>query len=217
MYEEEPDAGYWPSITDRESELWGPLLLHAKTIGKQAEMKLLNVATRFGKQKAEIQSIDWKIAQTIDLYRAIQQHHNPSFSPGELVESLLKSEAWAYLFSKIKAHDEESRRTSRAAKVGYFLKGFRLPNTKNGNGCKSYDRKLALEKLERYLPEPEAQKPQAEAPPETSPSTQVVDNTVCRDRPTEITEVTEGFSPRSSDISIDSPKDGSDSFVEVEI
>jgi hypothetical protein len=217
LYEEEPDAGYWSSITDRESELWGPLLLHAKLIGKQAEMKLLRVATRFGKQKAEIQSIDWKTAQTVDLYRAIQQHRSPSFTPGELVETLLKSEAWAYLFSKIKAHDDESRRTSRAAKVGYFLKSFRLPNTKNGNGCKSYETKLVLEKLERYLPEQEAQKPLTDQPPETPPSEQAVEISISCDGATEITEGTESFSPSSTDLVIDSSEDGSDGFVEVEI
>ena len=40
LYDAEPDCGYWPSITDREAELWGPLLIHARLAGPDAEAKL---------------------------------------------------------------------------------------------------------------------------------------------------------------------------------
>jgi hypothetical protein len=48
LYLDEPDEGYWPSITDREAELWGPLLMHAKLAGPEAEARLLAVANNFG-------------------------------------------------------------------------------------------------------------------------------------------------------------------------
>lgn len=217
LYEDEPDAGYWSEITDREHELWGPLLLHAKLMGNETEKKLLRIAARFGKQKAEIESIDYRTAQTIDLYNAIQHHPNSSFTPGELVDALLKSEAWAYPFAKVKGHDEDSIRLNRAIKVGYFLSSFRFDKTKNGNGRMSYDRKLVLEGLERYVPQPDTPNSPPNSPansPSNSPSTQVVDNTACCDVGTETTESTETFAGQPGDSVSDDPNDD---FVEVEI
>jgi hypothetical protein len=40
-YDSEPDEGYWPDLlADREAEVWGPLMLHARMIGPPAEAKL---------------------------------------------------------------------------------------------------------------------------------------------------------------------------------
>jgi hypothetical protein len=33
LYEREPDDGYWPQISGREEEVWGPLLIHARASG----------------------------------------------------------------------------------------------------------------------------------------------------------------------------------------
>ena len=139
LYEAEPDCGYWPTITDREAELWGPLLTLARLAGPDAEAKLLAVVYKFIEEKAEIKSADLKIAQTIALLDAIVQHPDTTFSPSDLVAALLHSEAWGRTLAEAKGRDDESVRVSQAAKIGYFLRNFRLRGKKNGSGNKAYE------------------------------------------------------------------------------
>jgi len=47
LYENEPDQGYWTQLRDREAELWGPLLMHARFIGPELEARLLATALSF--------------------------------------------------------------------------------------------------------------------------------------------------------------------------
>jgi len=115
LYETEPDCGYWPSITDREAELWGPLLIHAKLAGPESEAKLLAVVDKFSEEKAEIKSADSKIAQTIALRDAISKHADTTFTPGDLVPLLVPSEAWGRTLAEVKGRDDDSVRVSRAA------------------------------------------------------------------------------------------------------
>jgi hypothetical protein len=175
LYEAEPDCGYWPSISDREAELWGPLLIHAKCIGPQAEARLLAVANKFCEQKAEMQSTEWHIAQTIDLLEAIKNMSGDTFTPGDLVDALMESEAWAKTMADVKGHDEQSIKKGRAAKVGYFLRRFRLSKKKDTQGNKAYNRLATIKCLAGHVPD-------AEVKSETdvtdgSASSQGIDNT----------------------------------------
>ena len=210
LYNQEPDEGYWPEISDREAELWGPLLIHARLIGKDAEQELLRVAAGFNNQKAEIQATDWHIAQTVDLLEAIQSYPSNTFTPGALVDALRKSEAWAYPFAKAKGHDEESVKFNRAVKVGRFLSKFRLSKIKDSDGNKSYDKKMVIDCLSAYV----AQKPPYPPYPPYSnpPSSEVVDN---KGFP-EVTEVTEvgadqpgNTTPGTPESSVPKPAKGS--------
>ena len=54
LYENEPDETYWPQLSGRESEIWGPLLTHARLAGPQIEKRALAVALGFSRGKAEI-------------------------------------------------------------------------------------------------------------------------------------------------------------------
>ncbi len=187
LYEAEPDCGHWPSIADREAELWGPLLTHARLAGPEAETKLLAVVNKFSEEKAEIKSADLKIAQTIALLDAISAHPESTFTPGDLVPSLAQSEAWGRALVEVKGRDDDSVRVAQAAKVGYFLRKFRLRGKKNSTGHMAYDRAEATICLSAYVPEKLQNPPK---PPSQNPAAgQLAKNTAS----TECTEATEAF------------------------
>jgi len=168
LYEAEPDCGYWPSITDREAELWGPLLTHARLAGPEAETKLLAVVNKFSEEKAEIKSADSKIAQAIALLDAISKHPDTTFTPGDLVPSLAQSEAWGRTLAEVKGRDDDSVRVAKAAKVGYFLRKFRLRGKKNTTGHMAYERQAAVTCLSAHVPQnpPNSPEPLSQNPPE---------------------------------------------------
>ena len=159
--EAEPDSGYWSAVADREDELWGPLLIHARLAGPDAEAQLLAVVNEFIEQKVEIKSADYKIAQTIALRDAISDHPETTFTPGELPPRLAQSEAWAKTLAEVKGRDDDSVRVSQAARIGYFLRSFRLRGTKNSRGQIAYDREAAILCLSAHVPQnpPSSPKP----------------------------------------------------------
>ncbi len=165
LYDDEPDCGYWPSITDREAELWGPLLIHARLAGPDSEAKLLAVVEKFSEEKAEIKSADLKIAQTIALLDAISNHPNTTFSPSDLVPILSQSEAWGKTLADVKGRDDSAVRVSQAAKVGYFLRNFRLRAKKNA-GHMAYESQTAIACLSAHAPQNLPNPPQ---PPSQNP------------------------------------------------
>ncbi len=187
LYEAEPDCGYWPSITDREAELWGPLLIHARLAGPDAEAKLLAVVAKFTAEKAEIKSADSKIAQAIALLDAVSKHPDTSFTPGDLLSTLAQSEAWGKTLAEAKGRDNDSVRINQAAKVGYFLRNFRLQGKKNSIGKIAYDRQAAIACLSAHVPQNPPNSPQA--PPQNAREMQLAGN----NSSLEGTEVTEGF------------------------
>jgi hypothetical protein len=187
LYEAEPDCGHWPSITDREAELWGPLLIHARLAGSEAETKLLAVVTKFSEEKAEIKSADSKVAQTIALLDAISKHLESTFTPSDLVPSLAQSEAWGRTLAEVKGRNDDSVRVAQAAKVGYFLRKFRLRGKKNSTGHIAYDRAEAITCLSAHVPEKPQNPPKP--PSQNHAAGRLAENTAS----TECTEATEAF------------------------
>jgi hypothetical protein len=108
LYDEEPDQGYWPQLEDREAELYGPLLIHAKLIGAEAEAKLLAVVDRFTSAKADIKAEDLTTAKAIALLDVVEQMSGETVTPGDLVDSLAEYEAWAVVFGSVKG-DEKTK------------------------------------------------------------------------------------------------------------
>lgn len=196
LYEAEPDCGYWPSITDREAELWGPLLIHARLAGPDAEAKLLAVVDKFSEEKAEIKSADSKIAKTIALLDAILKHPDTTFTPGDVVPMLAQSEAWGRTLAEVKGRDDDSVRISQAAKVGYFLRNFRLRGKKNATGHMAYESQAAIACLSAHAPQNPPKSPQ---PPSQNHSVvQLAGDSASPEGP----EANEGFgcqSPESGD------------------
>jgi hypothetical protein len=189
LYEAEPDCGYWPTITDREAELWGPLLIHARLAGPESEAKLLAVVDKFSEEKAEIKSADSKIAQTLALLDAISNHPNATFTPGDLVPILAQSEEWGRTLVEVKGRNDGAVRVSQAAKVGYFLRNFRLRGKKNGAGHMAYESEAAIACLSAHVPPNRPNPPQP--PSQTPQEVQLLGNTGSL----EGTEAKEGFDP----------------------
>jgi hypothetical protein len=146
LYEDEPDAGFWPSITNREAELWGGMLIHARIAGPIIESELLQVFETFTRGKRAIQAEDWQIGRTIALCEAIRQTVTQRFIPGTLLEQLEDSEAWVSTFAKTK--DDKAK----AAKIGRFLQSFRLKRIRERQGS-SYSREEALAALTAHIPD----------------------------------------------------------------
>lgn len=186
LYEAEPDCGYWPSITDREAELWGPLLIHARLAGSTTEADLLEVVKRFSEVKAEIKSAELKIALTIELLNAISAHPGDTFAPGDLLIPLCQMEEWGRLLAQAKGRDEHAHRVAQASKIGYFLRAFRLLRNKGSSGNMEYERQAAISCLSAHVPSnppnpPELPSPQSamvgdasKNPPEDSEPTEAL-------------------------------------------
>ena len=179
LYDEEPDEGYWPWLEDREAEIFGPLLYHARAIGPDAERDLVEVVKRFTQAKAEIESGDSSTAKAIavlECQEAMQKKPpdtDARFAPGDLLAALLEYEAWASTFGKVKGADEKTRWKGMAARIGYFLKSFRLVKEKGAHRIE-YNLQNAIDVIRRHVP----QKPSEASEPSASTSQDVENNGV---------------------------------------
>jgi hypothetical protein len=147
LYDEEPDAGYWPQLQDREAELWGPLLTHARLIGPDCEARLLEVASRFSRGKLQIQAQDHNVALIVELLEALGQLSGPRFVPGDLVTLLSEQDGWGERMSSCR--DDRAR----AAAIGRFLARFRLSSREHTKKGTSYIVKEAIAKLSAHVPD----------------------------------------------------------------
>ena len=146
LYDEEPDAGYWPQLQDREAELWGPLLAHARLIGAECEARLLAAALRFSKGKQQIQAQDRNMALAIELLEALETLSDLRFVPSDLVTPLSVRDNWGDRFSSCR--DDRSR----AASIGKFLARFRLGSRQHTKSGASYLIEDALVKVRAHVP-----------------------------------------------------------------
>jgi hypothetical protein len=144
LYAREPDEGYWPHIVDREAELWGPLLIHARLAGNEIEQRLLHSLDLLSTAKARTQADDWNIALASELCEALAAHNQETFSPIDLITRL--GESWATKLSKCK--DD----LARAAAVGRFLRRFRLSSRKS-DGRITYGTEEALRHISAHTPQ----------------------------------------------------------------
>jgi hypothetical protein len=154
LYEAEPDAGYWPELSGREEDLWGPLMIHARLAGPEVEERALEVALRFCRQKAETAvAEDPDLALAQELKEALEKLKSEHFSPGELVSILAEEECWGEKLVKCRTPK------SKACAVGQFLNKFRLPSRERYRGGTRYERKEALRFIALHLPGPNATQP----------------------------------------------------------
>jgi len=154
LYDKEPDEGYWPHITDREAEVWGPLLVHARLAGPEAEKKLLAACDTLTRQKLSIQDEDYNRALAGELREAIQETTGERFTPADLLGNLNGAENWGAKLNKYKVDDSKSR----ASAVGRFLTKFRFQSkerARTGQSSKatSYLRSEALSVLSSLYPQ----------------------------------------------------------------
>jgi hypothetical protein len=151
LYEQEPDEGYWPQMENREAEIWGPLLIHARLAGPKAEARLLAACALLSQQKVDIQEQEYGRALTIELYEAIAQHQEERFTPADLLAYLDAAERWGAKLSKYKEDDIKSKSSA----IGRFLGTFRLKSKDRGrvgasNKVTSYLKREALDVLSAH-------------------------------------------------------------------
>jgi hypothetical protein len=153
LYANEPDEGYWEWLQDRESELYGPLLLHAKSIGSDAEQKLVDVVRKFTTAKDELKAEDRNTAKAIAILTALEQMTGETFTPGDLVADLDDHESWAESFASIKASDDKTRHKAKAARIGYVLRNFRIKKNSGSRAYATYSRQAAIDTISAQVPE----------------------------------------------------------------
>ncbi len=150
LYENEPDETYWPQLSGRESEIWGPLLTHARLAGQEIEMRALEVALEFSRGKAEIAvAEDRHLALAQEALEVLNTFDSDTFLPRELMEVLAGKEAWGEHL------DERKTEKAKVSAVGRFFAPFRLQSRKHSASGTEYSRSEAIEALCRHLPPPD--------------------------------------------------------------
>jgi len=147
LYENEPDETYWPQLSGRESEIWGPLLTHARLAGQEIELRALAVALEFSRGKAEIAvAEDRHLALAQEALEVLNILDSDKFFPRELMEVLAGKEAWGEHL------DERKTEKAKMSAIGRFFAAFRLQSRKHSASGTEYSRSEAIESLCRHLP-----------------------------------------------------------------
>ena len=174
LYLAEPDDGYWPEISGREAEVWGPLLIHARLAGPAIEKRAIETALHFSGQKAELAvAEDWDLTRAKEALEVLGTLSDDSFSPRNIFPQLEEKEVWGTYLAEPKS--DKARVTS----IGVFLRKFHIAPQGRTTAGTSYSRLMAMAALERHMPEqpPKRTNPGADATaggfesPDTAPDT----------------------------------------------
>lgn len=147
LYQDQPDDGYWPQISGREEELWGPLLLHARLAGPEIEKRALEVAQRFSHQKGELAiAADRTLALAQEALEVLQSQSADVFTPREILKALEDKETWGEHLAERKSDK------ARVTAVGSFFGNFRVASRRHTQSGTEYGRLDVIAALERHLP-----------------------------------------------------------------
>jgi hypothetical protein len=149
LAEAEPDEGYWPDLTNREGEVWGPLLMHARIAGPQIEERAHAAACLLAGLNRRIQAQDSRLAKGREVVDVLREATGERFRPGDLVEALSESEVWGADLGGCR--DAKAK----AKAIGRYLAAYRMPSYKRDRLGTGYDRLEAITAIESGLPEPE--------------------------------------------------------------
>ena len=141
-----PPGGYWPEFRNREAEIWHPLLTIARACGPEIEKRALEAARILTKAKQSIQADERRVAQARELVDVLCVMDCEIFRPADLVELLETAEAWSEVLSK-----KEGPRL-KAAAIGRYLIGFRIPSRERQRSGSIYNRLETLEIIGRHVP-----------------------------------------------------------------
>jgi hypothetical protein len=146
LYADEPDTTYWPALSGRESEIWGPLLTHARLAGPEIEMRALEMALRFSGRKAEIAVVeDLNLGLAAEALEVLEALEGNSFLPSALFRDLSGKEIWGE-----RLEDRKSDK-AKVSTIGRFFKQFRLQGRHTAAGTQ-YGRGEAIDALRRHVP-----------------------------------------------------------------
>ena len=147
LYEDQPDEGYWPQISGREEEVWGPLLIHARFAGPEIEKRAVKAALQFSAQKAKIAiAEDRTLALAREALEILTSLNCAVFFPKDLVQSLQEKESWGEYLA-----DRKSDK-ARVTAIGTFFNQFR-PASRHTVAGTEYPRLDVIAALERHVPE----------------------------------------------------------------
>ncbi len=177
LYEEEPDEGYWPVLADRELELFGPLLLHARIGG--IEKRALKVVKAFAGRKLDLQGQEQDFSLARELCEALIEFEGERFSCKELLGRLQDKESWGTRLAQAK--NPKAAVTS----IGAFLGRFNLPSREHARTGTTYEKAETIEKVSSYLRDSE----DTGVAGVTSPTTQSKSTASERDTPDETSAV----------------------------
>jgi len=158
-----PAGGYWPEFRNREAELWHPLLSIARTYGPKAEESALLAAHVLNQSKQVIQAGEHRTAQAWELIEVLEALATQRFRPIDLLERLAESEAWG------EALAEKKNEKAKAAAIGRFLGGFRLPSYTRSRAGSTYDRAEAIRVIGGHIPRTMSQVSSTPATSATNP------------------------------------------------
>jgi hypothetical protein len=170
LYEQQPDETYWPWLTARESELFMPLLMHARLIGtehgeegEQFEEEAIAAVRELSGAKARlIVEQDKRLAQTLELLEVLEAYlvklvelkkidsdwrksDDNQVTAGTLLEGLQGKECWGDHLEGRK-HDK-----ARTTAIGCFLRSFK-PESKHSEKGTQYNLLDLADKLSGHVP-----------------------------------------------------------------
>ncbi len=146
FYKDEPDLTYWPALSGRESEIWDPLLMHARLAGPEIEKRALEVALRFSHGKAKIALVeDLNLGLAAEALEALEARGDDNFLPSALVADLLNREVWGEHLA------ERNSDKAKVSLIGKFFRRFRLQGDHTVAGTR-YSRLEAIGALRRHVP-----------------------------------------------------------------
>ena len=149
LYDKEPDEGYWKSFENREADLWGILLLHARVA--DVEEEALRVAVQFSKKKKEQkETSDPKIEKAIEIMKVLERQTDRFVQPSVISALLENEDAWGASLESMKSDKGKSR------SVGKFMTGFHGPPDR-ATGRSRYDRIRLIESIKKHLPDSNAE------------------------------------------------------------
>ena len=145
-----PKGGHWPQFTNRERQLWTPLLTIARVCGSEVEQRALTAAAAMAGYKAAAQADDPSVAKTIALAEVLETVESQRFSPGDLVNALSETEAWGEALAEKKRKDDTGK--AAASFVGQFLRQFRLQSRDRQRNGTTYKTAEAFAKARQHMP-----------------------------------------------------------------
>jgi hypothetical protein len=158
-----PAGGYWPEFRNREAELWHPLLNIARICGPEVEERALLAVRVLTRSKQVIQAGEYRTALAWELIEVLEVLSLQRFRPLDLLEHLAESEAWS------EALAEKKNEKTKAAAIGRFLTGFRLPSYTRSRTGSTYDRAEAIRVIGSHIPRAGSQTSSTSATPATNP------------------------------------------------
>jgi len=145
-----PKGGHWPQFSNRERQLWTPLLSIARVCGPEAERRAVAAAELLAGRKAQAQADNPRAAKVVALAEVLAELKAEKFSPKDLVKALAETEAWGE--SLAEKHRKDNTGKAAANLVGHFLRDFRLESRERQRAGTLYSTAEALAKAEQHMP-----------------------------------------------------------------